>query len=164
MFSRYYMTRIKSQARSYVWWPDIDSAIEMEVKLCVQCQTNRSVPPVAPLHPWAWPTTAWSRVHIDHAGPFLSAYFLILIDSHSTWIEVEKVPSTATNPSIRALQRMFATHGLPDSIVSTMELPLLVRNFAVSVSKTGFDTYVPLRDIQPRTVSLSAQCKYSNPP
>ena len=59
-----------------------------------------------------------SRLHIDHAGPYLGSQFLIVIDSHSKWIEVEKVISTATEPTIRALQRMFATHGLPDTIVS----------------------------------------------
>lgn len=112
------ISRMKALARSYVWWPCIDSDIDSEVQSCVQCQSNRNVPAEAPLHPWEWPTKPWSRVHIDHAGPFHNAYFLVLVDSHSKWIEVEKVPNTSSAPTLRALQKIFTTHGLPDSIVS----------------------------------------------
>ena len=42
-------------AHSYVWWPNIDTDIEDQVKRCNQCQLNQPSPPVVPMHPWEWP-------------------------------------------------------------------------------------------------------------
>ena len=50
------ITRMKSLARMYVWWPGINADIEKSVRLCRECQQVQSSPPVAPLHPWKWPT------------------------------------------------------------------------------------------------------------
>ena len=62
-------TKMKGLSRMYVWWPGITRDIEERVQNCVECQLHQSRPPVAPLHPWAWPTRPWARLHIDYAGP-----------------------------------------------------------------------------------------------
>ena len=64
------VVRMKSLARSHVWWPDIDKAIEECVKACQACQSSKNSPAKAPLHPWAWACT-WERIHVDFAGLFL---------------------------------------------------------------------------------------------
>ena len=58
------------------------------------------------------------QLHIDHAGPFLGKQFLIVVDAHSKWLEVEMVPSTSSSYTIEKLCRIFVTHGLPKIIVS----------------------------------------------
>ena len=83
--------KMKALARSYVWWPKMDSEIEAMVKDCTVCQGSQSLPSVAPLHPWEWPTQPWSRLHLDFAGPFMGHMFLILVDAHSKWIEAHIV-------------------------------------------------------------------------
>ena len=50
------MTRMKSLARMYVWWPRMEKDIESSVSSCTECQMLQSTPPVAPLQPWKWPT------------------------------------------------------------------------------------------------------------
>ena len=50
------ITRMKSLARMYVWWPGISADIEKSVRLCSECPQVQSSPPLAPLHPWKWPT------------------------------------------------------------------------------------------------------------
>ena len=40
------------------------------------------------------------------------------MDSHSKWVEVEKVKSTDARTTIRVLRKLFATHGVPRVIVS----------------------------------------------
>ena len=43
-------SRMKSLARSYIWWPGMDGEIEDLVKSCAMCQQSRLAPAVAPLH------------------------------------------------------------------------------------------------------------------
>eukprot|EP00731_Ephydatia_muelleri_P003073 Em0001g3073a len=112
------ITRMKALARGVVWWPGIDSELESKVKVCEACQANRKSPPKAPLHPWEWPSKPWSRLHIDHAGPFMGKIFLIMVDSYSKWLEVVPVASTSSQQTIKELRHMFATHGLPEIVVS----------------------------------------------
>lgn len=50
------VSRMKSLARSYIWWPGLDSEIESKVRSCSTCQVNRPSPTKAPLHPWEWPS------------------------------------------------------------------------------------------------------------
>ena len=76
---------MKSLARSYIWWPGMDTDIVTLVKNCNICQESRNAPSVAPLHPWEWPSHPWSRIHVDFAGPFLGKMYLVLVDSHSKW-------------------------------------------------------------------------------
>ena len=85
---------------------------------CEICQTNRPSPPKAPLHPWEWPSRPWSRIHINHAGPFQGKLFLIIIDAHSKLIDVHIVNSTSAESTIAKLRTLFATHGLPEQVVS----------------------------------------------
>ena len=109
---------MKSLARCYFWWPGLDKAIEDLVKKCKECQEQSALPPQTPEHPWEVPKTPWTRVHIDHAGPFLRHYFLILVDAHSRWLEVYIVPSTSSEATIKVLRHIFSTHGLPHQLVS----------------------------------------------
>lgn len=112
------IVHMKELGRSYVWWPGMDAAIEKNVKDCTVCQESRHAPPTAQLHPWEWTTKKWSRLHIDFAGPFQGKTFLIIVDSHSKWLEVAVVSSMSSAAVISTLRLLFATHGLPDVIVS----------------------------------------------
>ena len=64
------MVRMKTLARSYVWWPRIDKALENIVRTCQTCQQTRNEPRKALLHPLEFPARPWQRVHVDFAGPF----------------------------------------------------------------------------------------------
>ena len=46
------VSRMRSLARSYVWWPHIDKDIDLVVNTCYEYQQTRHSPPIAPLHPW----------------------------------------------------------------------------------------------------------------
>ena len=112
------MARMKTLARSHVWWPNLDHDIESLVKACSQCQSVRSSPPVAPLHPWSWPTRPWQRIHVDYAGPFRGRNFLIVVDAHSKWPEVIPMVSTTSSATIHELRCLFSSFGLPEQLVS----------------------------------------------
>ena len=96
-------SRMKTLARMYVWWFNMDKDIDQLVQKCDQCQQARPMPPKAPLHPWQSPTRPWSRIHVDLAGPMQGKTFLIVIDSHSKWLEVCHMTSTTATATIQQL-------------------------------------------------------------
>ena len=53
------VTKMKSVARSYMWWPGLDRDVENLAKSCQACQAVKRAPPVVPLHPWVWPSKPW---------------------------------------------------------------------------------------------------------
>ena len=129
------MTRIKGIARSYVWWPGIDDVLEKKVRHCQSCQEHQRLPSKAPLHPWEFPERPWSRLHIDFAGPFLNKQFLLVVDAHSKWIEVFIVPTTSSQAAINKLRPLFATHGLPELLVSDNGAAFTSDEFSVFTKK-----------------------------
>ena len=106
---------MKAIARSLVWWPNIDQDIQALVQHCQQCHLHQNAPAPSHTHSWMWPECPWERLHIDHAGPFIGKYFLVVVDAHSKWLEATIVPSTSTHATV---QNIFATHGLPAVLVS----------------------------------------------
>ena len=108
---------MKSLAQSFMWWPGMDGDVEDKVRACTRCQAQRKSPAPALLHPWKWPQRPYI-VTVACAGPFLGKMFLVVVDARSKWLEV-KVTSTATSATtIEMIRKMFATHGLPDTLVT----------------------------------------------
>ena len=61
---------------------------------------------------------ARARLHLDYAGPLLGHMFLILVDAHSKWMEVKAVKTATSTTTIEHLRNIFATHGLPEMLVT----------------------------------------------
>ena len=89
--------------------------------------------------------------------------FLVLIDSHSKWIEVEHMRSTTAQSTIDILHRWFAAYGLPEEIVSDNGPQFISDEFAVFVKQTLTPPYHPASNgAAERTVQLLKQalCKH----
>ena len=74
------ISRMKSLARNYVWWPKLDDDLENKVRSCSICQVNRNKPKQSPLYPWEYPSSPWSRLHLDFAGPFMNNNYVFDTD------------------------------------------------------------------------------------
>ena len=74
--------RMKMLARSYVWWPQLNSAIESLAKKCQQCYLSASAPLTAPAHPWLVPHGPWEHIHVDHAQ-WKNWLLLVAVDAFS---------------------------------------------------------------------------------
>ena len=131
------IVRMKSLSRMYVWWPGINADIEKSVRLCHGCQEAQSVPPVAPLNPWKWPTRPWARLHLDFAGPFEGKNILIAIDAHSKWVEAVCTPSTSSSAIIEELRTLFAKFGLPESVVTDNGTGFVSQEFETFLKNNG---------------------------
>lgn len=108
------IVKLKMFARSYVWWPGIDIAIENVVNSCKTCLVERKKPPKTPLTTWPWPNKVWSRIHCDYAGPFYGDKYLIIVDAHSKWPEVINCKNnTKAKKLIDQFKDLFTRLGLP---------------------------------------------------
>ena len=77
------MSRMKSLACSYVWWPSLDKETEEALKRCEACQSLRNNKPARddPPHPWIYPQKPWERVHADFCEVAENSTFLWWIHS-----------------------------------------------------------------------------------
>ena len=129
--------RMKALARSYVWWPKMDADLEQKVRQRRPCQENRKSPPETPLHPWEWPHKPWVHLHLDYAGPFLGKVILIVTDAHSKWIEAFPMNTSTSSATIEKLRITFATHGLPENVVTDNGSNFVSREFEDFLKQNG---------------------------
>lgn len=73
-----------------------------------ECQKHQKSPPTAPLHPWEWRDSPWSRIHLDYAGPFQGEMFLLILDAHSKWVDIYPV-KTATSQAKAKFQYFWTS-------------------------------------------------------
>ena len=145
---------MKGLARSYFWWPGLDSQIESTCRSCEGCALTQNNPPAAPVHRWEFPEKPWYRVHIDFAGPFMNSMFLVAVDAHSKWPEVYIMSSTTSSKTIEVLRTMFATHGLPTQIVSDNGSQLVSEEFETFLKMNGIQ-HLTSAPYHPRTNGLA---------
>ena len=79
----------------------------------------KSIPTsISTVTPMGVASDPWSQLHLDYAGPFLNRMFLMLVDAHYKWLEVVPVSAATSTATIEKLRAIFATHGLPEKIVT----------------------------------------------
>ena len=113
------ISRMKSRACMLMWRPNIDKDIENTIKSCSACQAIRPLPHPAPLQPWSWPGKPWSQLHLDYVGPMKNRMFLVVImPAQNGLIDVLPVSSATSETTIEKVRTLFATHGIPNSVVT----------------------------------------------
>lgn len=101
------ITIMKELAKRYCWWSTINVEIEEYTKSCQYCAENQNNPSKCSIS-WTEKPIPWYRLHIDHAGPFMGSYFLIVVDAYSKWLEVKIVSSLSSKTTIEHLPEIFS--------------------------------------------------------
>lgn len=70
-------------------------------------------------------------------GPFLGHMFLVLVDAHSKWIDVNHMQSILAAKTIEKLRIVFATHGLVHKVVTDNVPSLQVKSSVPSCPLMG---------------------------
>ena len=63
--------------------------------------------------------------------------FLVVVNSHSKWLDVISVANANCNNTIRELRELFATHGIPEVIVSNNGTAFTSAEFSEFMAKNG---------------------------
>ena len=132
----------KQNLRTKVWWPGIDAHVEKFCKSCHECQvTGKGLNP-EPLQPTRLPTGPWQALAIDFLGPLPSGEsLLVVIDYYSRFYEVAYLKSTTAEKTVQALDDIFFTHGIPQSIKSDNGPQFVSQVFADFCEQNGIDHY-----------------------
>ncbi len=131
------VVKMKSLARSFVWWPGIDQQIEQFAMHCSGCQHVQKMPKPAPLHPWEWPVLPWQRIHVDFAGPFMGTTFLVVVDVCSKCPEVFSMTSTTAAQTVMVLRELFARTGVPEQLGSDNGPQFISEEFQIFLRNNG---------------------------
>ena len=110
------ISKCRARARMSVWWPGLSVAIEDMVKACFTCA--KELPePKEPLMPSSFPSRPWERIGMD-LFEYGGRTYLIAVDYHSRWVEIKLLPTQTAKCVIAAAKELFATHGIPDTVIS----------------------------------------------
>ncbi|XP_041787543.1 uncharacterized protein K02A2.6-like [Anopheles merus] len=131
------IVRMKALARSYVYWPGIDADIEKTAKECHACARYGPTPPRFDSHHWEYPSAPWERIHIDFAGPVCNTMLLIVVDAFSKWVEVKPTNTITSAATIKILDELFATYGVPITVVSDNGTQFTANEFKEFLQKSG---------------------------
>ena len=94
-------------------------AVNDYVDSCIGCSASNSQSHSVPLEPNLLPDRPWQKVHADFKGPIGEKFYLhVVIDQYSKYPEVDLVTSTAFKKLKPVLNRIFATHGIPEEMTS----------------------------------------------
>jgi len=66
---------------------------------------------------------------VDYCGPFQGGSFLVITDAKSKWLEVLRMSSTTAEATVNALRTVFATHGLPEELVTDNGAQFIAQEF-----------------------------------
>lgn len=112
------MVRCKLLARTTVWWPGINTDIEMLVSKCRVCQYSQNNAQETNLISWPKTENVWQRVHIDFFY-FKGNVFLLIVDSHTKWLDIHLMSrGTDINSTVEKLKETFSVMGIPELLVS----------------------------------------------
>lgn len=130
------IVRMKSVARTYVWWPGIDCDIENWVKCCKACQSMSNKKSEQELSSWPKTNKPFQRIHMVFCM-FDGNTFLIVEDTYSKWLEVYVMNNTNASATIEKLRNLFSIFGLPNEIVSDNGPPFNSKEFNAFCDANG---------------------------
>ncbi|XP_048515581.1 uncharacterized protein K02A2.6-like [Athalia rosae] len=130
------IVKMKSLARSHVWWPGIDMDIAKITKSRELCSGNASNPPRSQLNVWKWPERLNQRIHVDYLQ-IKEEMYLVIVDSFSKWLDVMKMKHITSRIMILAMGEYFVTWGFPNVLVSDNGPSLVSEKFESFLKRNG---------------------------
>ncbi|XP_033099912.1 uncharacterized protein K02A2.6-like [Anneissia japonica] len=107
----------KRRARDIVYWPRMNADIEHYVNSCAICNSMKPHSQKEPLQSYTVPKAPFETIGID-LFQWNGINYLALGDTYSTWFDFCSLSDTTARTIILKLKGKFATHGVPQTIIS----------------------------------------------
>lgn len=130
------IVKCRLRARSSVFWPSLNKAIDDLIKQCSSCQYNAKSQSSEPL------------LHIESEQPWKTVgsdiffwdgnNYVIVVDYYSSFPIIRKLSTTTSTSLVNSLRSIFAEYGVPETVISDNGPQYSSHEFAVFASKYGF--------------------------
>lgn len=111
------ITKCKQRAREVMYWPSMNADIEETIKNCSNCADVQRQQMKEPLKSAPLPIFPFQRVSSD-IFEFQGSSYLIMVDSYSRFILVDKLRNLQSVTVIDAMRQTFRVHGIPETLTS----------------------------------------------
>ncbi|CAH1242406.1 Hypp6668 [Branchiostoma lanceolatum] len=129
--------KTKARAKDILFWPGMNAQIEEKIQQCSICQEHQASNLKEPMIPQAVPERPLQNVATD-----LFCYngddFMIVTDYYSKFFEFVKLNKTKSTDVITKMKKLFATHGIPEKVVSDNGPQFASELFAKFAEEWGF--------------------------
>ena len=110
------INKCRDRARESVWWPGLNTELEVKISMCTKCIKSHSQKP-EPLMMSKLPDLPWQKVATDLFS-WKGSQYLLIIDYFSRYVELSKLSATTSQDVINHMKSIFARHGIPNEVVS----------------------------------------------
>ena len=146
-----YITKTLQLLRQTCWFPEMHKLVANYVSSCIPCNSASHHNPPVPLEPNLLPDGPWQKLHADFKGPIAGSYYVhVVIDQYSKYPEVDIMRSTSFKKLKPALDRIFATHGIPESLTTDNGPPYFGDELESYAKCLGFEL-TPVTPEDPRS-------------
>ena len=133
------ISKTKECIRRKYWFPIMNKRIEDIVSTCFSCQVTTSTQHTEPAKMTTLPERPWETIEADFCGPFPNnLHVLVVTDQYSRYPEAEFLTSTAIKPVRKKFKKIFATHGVPDTLQTDNGPPFNSEEFQNFAQESGF--------------------------
>ena len=134
-----YTDKTLNLLRQTCWFPKMRRKVEEYVQSCLACNAAISSVTPVPLEPNLLPDRPWQKLHADFKGPIDSKCYLdVVIDQYSKFPEVDIVSSTSFEKLRPVLDRIFSTHGIPETVSADNGPPYFSHDLKMYAEEMGF--------------------------
>ena len=127
----------KARHREKVWWPNMDKQVEQFVKACYPCQLVGPRRKTEPIRSTPLPEVPWGDIAVDLLEIPGGNHLLLVVDNYSRWPKVILLKKTDASHLTSAMEGIFQTHGIPESIRTDNGRPFSSAEFEGFLSYLG---------------------------
>ena len=109
--------RSLSLAKPCIYWPGMEANVMDYIRQCVTCIDNVKIP-VETLHPHEVPARPWIKIGMDFFQDDSGQKLLIVADYFSKFPFIFPITSTHHQKTLRYLQDLFLTEGVPAVVMT----------------------------------------------
>jgi len=133
------MVKCKNRAKEVMFCPSMNSQIEDTVSKCPACTEHQSSNPKEPMIAHELPERPWQNVVKTDLFIFENEQYLIVVDYHCRYFELERMSTTTSSAIINKLKAIFVRHGIPKKLVFDNGLQFSTQEFAHFANEWGFN-------------------------